>query len=59
MNQLGKTGSPTAKELEYIERWTKEYGFSPDIIFEACQRTVLATAVGRIRMCIKNPISIK
>ncbi len=43
MNQLGKTGSPTAKELEYIERWTKEYGFSPDIIFEACQRTVLAT----------------
>ena len=43
MNELGKSGSPTTKELEYINRWVKEYGFSPDIIFEACQRTVLAT----------------
>ena len=43
MNELGKSGSPTTKELEYINRWMKEYGFSPDIIFEACQRTVLAT----------------
>lgn len=43
MNQLGKSGSPTAKELEFINRWTKEYGFSNDVIFEACERTVLAT----------------
>lgn len=43
MNELGKNGSPTAKELEYIVRWTKEYGFTMDIIFEACERTVLAT----------------
>ena len=43
MNELGKNGSPTAKEMEYINRWTKEYGFSIDIIFEACERTVLAT----------------
>lgn len=43
MNQLGKNGSPTAKELEFITRWTKDYGFSNDIIFEACERTVLAT----------------
>ena len=43
MNELGKSGSPTTKEMEYINRWVKEYGFSPDIIFEACQRTVLAT----------------
>ncbi len=43
MNELGKNGSPTAKEMEYIDRWLKEYGFSTDIIFEACQRTVLAT----------------
>lgn len=43
MNQLGKSGSPTAKELEYITRWINEYGFSTDIIFEACERTVLAT----------------
>lgn len=43
MNELGKNGSPTGKELEYINRWLKEYGFGTDIIFEACQRTVMAT----------------
>lgn len=43
MNGLGKDGSPTLKEMEFITRWQKEYGFSTDIIIEACQRTVLAT----------------
>ena len=43
MNALGKSGTPTSKELEYITRWTGEYAFSNDIIFEACDRTVLAT----------------
>lgn len=42
MNELGKSSSPTSKELEYINRWTREYGFGMDIIFEACERTVLA-----------------
>lgn len=43
MNELGRNSSPTAKEMEYINRWTKEYGFSTDIILEACERTTLAT----------------
>ncbi len=43
MNELGKNSSPTTKEMEYINRWTKEYGFSTDIILEACERTVMAT----------------
>lgn len=43
MNELGRSNSPTAKEMEYINRWTKEYGFSTDIILEACERTTLAT----------------
>lgn len=43
MKELGKSNAPTAKELEYINRWIKEYGFSADIISEACERTVLAT----------------
>ena len=43
MNELGKSSAPTSKEMEYINRWTKEYGFSNDVIFEACARTVLAT----------------
>lgn len=43
MKELGRNSSPTAKEMEFINRWTKEYGFTNDIIFEACERTVLAT----------------
>lgn len=43
MNSLGKTGAPTDKELEFIRRWHNEYGFTNDIIIEACERTVLAT----------------
>lgn len=43
MNALGKSTSPTAKEVDYIKRWTKDYGFTTDIILEACERTVLAT----------------
>lgn len=43
MNELGKNSVPTTKELEFITRWMKEYGFTNDIIFEACERTVLAT----------------
>lgn len=43
MNALGKSGSPTSKEVEFINRWTKDYGFTIDIIIEACERTVLAT----------------
>lgn len=43
MNALGKSNAPTNKELEFIRRWTHEYGFEPDVILEACGRTVLAT----------------
>ena len=43
MNALGKSSTPTAKEAEYITRWTKEYAFDMDVIMEACERTVLAT----------------
>ena len=43
MNSLGRNTSPTAKELEFINRWTREYGFSTDIILEACERSSLAT----------------
>jgi len=43
MNALGKNNMPTPKEVEFINRWTEEYGFETDVIFEACERTVLAT----------------
>lgn len=43
MKALGKNGTPTHTEVAYITRWTKEYGFTSDVIFAACERTVLAT----------------
>ena len=43
MKALGKNNAPTQAEVSYIMRWTKEYGFTPDVIFAACERTVLAT----------------
>ena len=43
MKELGKSGSPTNTEVEYITRWVNDYGFSTDIILEACRRTVLST----------------
>lgn len=43
MNALGKSTQPTAKEAEFIKRWYQIYGFTSDVILEACERTVLAT----------------
>lgn len=42
MNALGRTSAPTNKEVDFIRRWSNEFGFSTDIILEACERTVLA-----------------
>ena len=43
MKALGKSGVPTRAEADYATKWVREYGFTQDIIMEACQRTVLAT----------------
>lgn len=43
MQALGRSGTPTQTEAAYVTRWTKEYGFTEDVILEACERTVLAT----------------
>lgn len=43
MNALGKSSAPTKAEADYATKWVKEYGFTSDIIMEACERTVLAT----------------
>lgn len=42
MSALGKSTSPVAKEVDFITKWTKHYGYTLDIILEACNRTVLA-----------------
>ncbi len=43
MKSLGKTSDPAPKELEYINKWTEEYGFLLDVIQEACDKTVMTT----------------
>ncbi len=43
MNSLGKNGSPTQKEISFIHKWFQDYGFTLDMITEACERSVLAT----------------
>ena len=43
MKALGKNSAPAPKELEYINKWTKEYGFLLDVIQEACDKTVMTT----------------
>ncbi len=47
MKALGKSGVPTAKEVDYINKWTGNFGFTMDIIFECCERTVLAVDTHR------------
>lgn len=47
MRDLGRQGAPTDKEMAFINLWTKEYGFSPEIISEACKRASLATTSHR------------
>lgn len=43
MKALGKSSAPTKAEADYAIKWIKEYGFTQDIIIEACTRTVMAT----------------
>lgn len=47
MRALGKSAAPTQKEADYVRRWTNEFGFSTDIIMEACERCVMSTDKNR------------
>lgn len=47
MRALGKDNAPTDKEAGYVKRWTNEFGFSTDIILEACERCVMSTDKNR------------
>ena len=51
MKALGMENSPTEKEGNFITSWTRELGFSMDIITEACDRTVMATQKNRLKYC--------
>lgn len=53
MKALGKQANPTRAEADYIMRWTREFGFNADIIYEACERTVMAVDNHRFEYCNK------
>ncbi len=38
--------SPVESETEIMDRWTQKWGFSMDLILEACKRTILQTGSG-------------
>ena len=43
MRALGKSSEPTEPEVAYIKKWISEFGFSSEVILNACERAVLAT----------------
>lgn len=49
MKELGFDNTPAPAEAAYIERWFTEYGFSLEIVIEACSRTVLSTQKNRLQ----------
>ncbi len=50
MKALGKSSNePTELEISYIKQWSEEYGFTLDIIQEACNRTVQKTDTNRFK----------
>ncbi|WP_051656797.1 DnaD domain protein [Butyrivibrio sp. AE3004] len=51
MKELGMQNAPTPAELQFFDRWQKDYGFSLTLITEACRRTVLQTQVKRLQYC--------
>ena len=43
MKTFGLSRDPGTVELEFITKWYKEYGFTQDLIQEACSRALTAT----------------
>lgn len=48
MRSLGLKGELTPFETEYFRKWLDEYGFSMDMIREACKKTVFSTQTHRV-----------
>ena len=44
LNAFGIKGrNPAPVEMEYMKKWLEEYGFSLDVVLEACNRTITNT----------------
>ncbi len=51
LKSLGRSNTPTPTEADIATKWYKDYGFTLDIIDEACKRTVLAVDSHRLEYC--------
>ena len=49
MKALGKSTVPTEEEASYVHTWSKDMGFTDDIILEACRRSVSGTDKNRLQ----------
>lgn len=49
MKALGKSTVPTEEEASYVHTWSKDMGFTDDIILEACKRSVAGTDKNRLQ----------
>lgn len=49
MKALGKSTVPTDEEASYVHTWSKDMGFTDDIILEACRRSVTGTDKNRLQ----------
>lgn len=49
MKALGKATVPTDEEASYVHTWSKDMGFTDDIILEACRRSVNGTDKNRLQ----------
>ena len=48
MRALGLRTAPTDFEAEFVQRWQQEYGFSMDVILNACRKAVAGTQSHRL-----------
>lgn len=49
MKALGKSTVPTDEEASYVHTWSKDMGFTDDLILEACKRSVAGTDKNRLQ----------
>lgn len=49
MKALGRSTVPTDDEAHYVHTWSKDMGFTDDIILEACRRSTIETSSNRLR----------
>ena len=49
MRALGNSANPTEPEINYVKHWYDTFGFSSDIVMNACERAVLATPNNRFQ----------